>query len=714
MSRSPLHVRRLRIFFYMLLVLTVMAVVFVAYSTIALGARGRDEMRNSRQAQSNQVELMYLARALLDAETGQRGYLLSDDVAYLEPLNLARTEIQRLRPLLESALGTQAKPGLMMRKLDALIVLMLENIDESIDLKHRKGMPAALEFVKTDFGKSLMDEIRKSIASLSTEILEESRVYTERALETSSFRDRMIALLAIIGFAIGMLAVWAMRLNLKAMLKEDEMRLEAEQAGRESLEKSAFLANMSHEIRTPMNAIFGFTQLLESHISGERERFYLAAIKSSGDALLSLINDILDLSKIEAGQLKLVRAPTDLRELISTVAKIFSQMAMQKGLKLIIDLDRSLPRVVKLDPSRVRQILFNLVGNAIKYTDRGGITIRAWSQWTEGEQPSIRCVIEVIDTGIGIADEHLGAIFQPFTQIPDRDLPRPGTGLGLSIVKRLVEVLDGSIEVSSHIGRGSTFRVQFDHVELGAAEPEQVPLRGSLQDIAALSVLIVDDVELNRELLLGMFESTHHRVALAVNGEHALERARELKPDLVLMDIRMPGMDGRTALREMRADSALKEIKVIAVTASSVVGEEPNLRREFDGYVRKPFTLEALTAEMIRVFGSTLVDLPAPSADVHLPIVLLPGQAPMARALVSSAELLIDNARASMSTSDLAGLLEQLESVNATLNLNCLTDSVRRLREATQSFDLGAIATELDQMQRILERLSEAAVEEAI
>ncbi len=358
---------------------------------------------------------------------------------------------------------------------------------------------------------------------------------------------------------------------------------------------------MSHEIRTPMNAIFGFTQLLGDLVTGPRQRQYVQAIAASGESLLNLINDILDLSKIESGQLEIDPKPTDTRALVDGVLTMFSQLAADRQLRLRADVAADVPSTLELDGNRVRQVLTNLVSNAIKYTDEGGVLLRAWCE-RSADQLTLHLLVE--DSGIGIAKDQLGRLFEPFVQgDADGSGPREGTGLGLSIARRLVDAMNGSIHVASEPGRGSLFTVSLPTrvAEGSASSPGVAHSERDVGLLPPLKILIVDDVERNRELLQAIFDDDKHQLAQAENGAEALVLAQQLRPDLVLMDIRMPVLDGHSALRQMRAQKGLEQTRVIAVTASSLRMEERSLRQDFDGYVRKPFTRDDLVGEIARV-----------------------------------------------------------------------------------------------------------------
>ena len=375
----------------------------------------------------------------------------------------------------------------------------------------------------------------------------------------------------------------------------EQARLRAERA---DLEKSRFLANMSHEIRTPMNAIIGFSELLTGFVDSPRAQHYLTAIKESGQSLLDLINDILDLSKIEAGKLELNAEPTDIRETIGSVSLMFSQQAQEKGTVFLSEIDGSCPRYLEIDELRFRQVVLNLVSNAIKFTATGSVELQvaAEPEKHEGEDDSIETVTleaTVTDTGCGIATDQLETIFEPFRRTVGNDNElTEGTGLGLSISARLAAMMGGAISVESTQGEGSVFKFRIPRVKISKAVENEIhaPEGGvDMQSLRPSCVLIVDDNDYNREVLGGYFEGTHHQTHYAIDGVEGVRLTEELLPDVVLMDIRMPRMDGREALMRIKANPRTADIPVLAVTASSLLQEETELRKEFDGYMRKPF-----------------------------------------------------------------------------------------------------------------------------
>jgi CheY-like chemotaxis protein len=351
-----------------------------------------------------------------------------------------------------------------------------------------------------------------------------------------------------------------------------------------------------------MNAIFGFAQLLGDTVTGERERTYVDAITQSGEVLLGLINDLLDMSKIEAGKLDLSPEPVDLRQMFRTCETLFSRIALDKGLRMEWQVDDALPPSLLLDPLRIRQILINLVGNALKNTQHGSVEVRARAEAHDDASGTLTLLLQVTDTGLGIAQDKLSQIFIPFVQLEGPERAASGAGLGLSIVKRLVDLLGGEIRVESQVQRGSCFSVQLPGVlpGTGVASPPQrrAPV---IQRLPPLRVLVVDDVTLNRRLIEALFGGERHQVYSAHNGETGVRLAQRERPDLIFMDLRMPGLDGVEAARRIRSLPELASCRIIAATASTL-GEEGETG-VFDGYLRKPITRGAIEGLLERLFG---------------------------------------------------------------------------------------------------------------
>ncbi len=382
---------------------------------------------------------------------------------------------------------------------------------------------------------------------------------------------------------------------------------EAEEANKA---KSEFLANMSHEIRTPMNAVLGYSELLSNLITGETEKNYLDSIKTSGRGLLTIINDILDLSKIEAGKLEFEFEFIDAHSFFSEIQKIFSFSLCEKKLKFILDISSSTPMGLCIDEIRVRQILVNLVGNAIKFTSKGYVKI---SVWTENphilkindvkNEKYIDLIIEVEDTGIGISGEMQKLIFEAFQQENRRITKKfGGTGLGLTISRRLVELLNGTLTVESVLNKGSKFKVKIPDVnytrDLNVTDNElDFDTSGIIFEPAVL--IVADDIEINRRLIKDVLKNTPIKIVEAVNGEQAYNLAKEIVPDLIIADVRMPVVDGFELAQLIKEDPLLHKIPIIAYSASVMKSQkEKILQGNFVGLLSKPVRISELYLEL--------------------------------------------------------------------------------------------------------------------
>ena len=389
---------------------------------------------------------------------------------------------------------------------------------------------------------------------------------------------------------------------------EERLRQASAAAAAANAAKSEFLAHMSHEIRTPMNAVLGLAQVLEREPLAPAQRDMVGRIRGAGQSLLAILDDVLDLSKIEAGQLRIEPRPFDLRALLANLDSLMGQAARAKGLALRIEPPALPPGQLRGDGLRIEQILINLVSNAIKFTERGEVSVRVRTD--EVEEAQLRVHAEVRDTGIGIAPEAQARLFAPFTQA-DAGIARRfgGTGLGLSICKRLVELMGGAIGVRSQPGLGSTFWFELP-LERGAgsepasaAIPAPAAASASGSRLAGMHVLVVDDSAMNRDLVQRALALEGAEATLAADGQQAIEllRSRPRAFDAVLMDVQMPVLDGLSATRRIRDELGLAALPVIAFTAGVGADQQAAARAAgADDVLPKPMDLEQMTLLLLR------------------------------------------------------------------------------------------------------------------
>jgi len=424
---------------------------------------------------------------------------------------------------------------------------------------------------------------------------------------------------------------------------------------------------MSHELRTPLNAILGFSRLIHRDPQlSESQRNNVGIINRSGEHLLSLINDVLEIAKIEAGRLQLESAPFDLGCMVREVVDMLQLRAHEKGLTLLIDQSSEFPRHIKGDEARLRQILVNLLGNAVKFTEQGGIVIRLGVKY--GAHTHL--LIKIEDTGRGIAPENLQRIFQPFEQVVESGGEK-GTGLGLAITRQFVLVMGGTIDAESTPGKGTRFRVD---IPVERASPTEIPrpeqkTHGEVIGLAPgqphYRILIAEDQLENQVLLSRLMTDLGIEVKIAENGEQCFELYREWRPDLIWMDRRMPVMDGLEATRRIRQLPGGQAVKIVAVTASAFKEQQAEmLAAGMDDFVRKPYRFGEIYDSLSRQLGLKYVCRSDATEAQITPIALTP--AAMA-GLPATLRQELREALERLDSERISALIEQVATLDAQL-----------------------------------------------
>jgi signal transduction histidine kinase/CheY-like chemotaxis protein len=547
---------------------------------------GNKKLLEELQVQS---KLQKLETDIIFIESSIRGFVITKDTAHLkgvsEEIDLVQKEIDEIDLVVNDKVSEP-----MIKQLKFLTKEKIDYGHNILSVFYSKGKTAAENIINTKRGKEIRDSITAVIHNISKSRSSELSAISS-SVNTNGTRAKSWGIfLAVIACLSCIITFWYFVSQGQRQQKLIKTLDASEKKVREMAQiKEQFMANMSHEIRTPMNAILGFTTLLQRTRLDNTQEEYVGSINSSAENLLAIINDILDLSRIEAGMMQIEKIPFNLKEILNSVTTMLSLKAKNKNLYLKTVADDHLPAVLKGDAIRLTQILMNIVGNGLKFTHEGGVTLEVNEVSRKGKKIFIRFMVS--DAGIGIESEKLKNIFERFQQAEtDTSRRYGGTGLGLSIVKQLVELQNGEITVSSTPDKGSVFTIILPYETTTEAIKESDKIFNVVQENLPqdIKLLLVEDNKMNRQLMKHLLHQWKIDFDIAVNGIEAVKLVRNHEYDLILMDIQMPEMDGYTATKKIR-NELHSSIPIIAMTAHALAGEkEKCLSLGMNDYLSKP------------------------------------------------------------------------------------------------------------------------------
>ncbi|MCP4129695.1 MAG: PAS domain S-box protein [bacterium] len=498
--------------------------------------------------------------------------------------------------------------------------------------------------------------------------------------------------------------------------RTEELRASKEAADTANQAKSEFLANMSHELRTPLNAVIGFCELLSSRISEPKEKSYLTSIRTAGKSLLTLINDILDLSKIEAGKIEIRPGPVRLQDIFEEIGQIFKEKLLRKDIEFETFIDNELTQPLLLDETRLRQVLLNLVGNAVKFTEEGSVRLEARKKETTPGDKNITLEILINDTGIGIPEDEHECIFESFKQQPGQSIKKyGGTGLGLTISKRLIEIMNGEITLQSAAGKGSTFTITLRDIAISTTSLPAVQEDGfTLENItfSKAKVLVVDDVLSNRDMICELLSRVNLDTAIAENGKDALSMVEKFQPQIILMDIMMPEMDGYESTQKIKANKKYANIPVIALTAAVKQKTEDEMKTlGFSGYLAKPVVANLIFKELAKFLDySRKKQAKEPFPKEH-PLVIPPESIPHTPKLLKILEdemmPKFEFIKGGMQMDEIKRFAHALKETGEEFGINKIIEFAEQLNEFEQSFDIIGIKKTLAEFPSLVKEFRE-------
>jgi len=566
-------------------------VLLIVFIQVSSGKNSQRLIQRNQQLLSEvkaQNTVRRLEANLLTIESDVRLLVITSDTTGLSNITLKLKQLKNQSALLATQLSDSFTTA-DLQLLNSLVQSKLFFTEEILTAYQTGGKAAGEKVINTNRGQHLRDSILAGVNKLD-DLFEAHQKQIISSIETTSDRSRLWSLvLAALATVACVLAFLYFINKSRQQYKVISMLNQSEKQIKEAAQiKEQFLANMSHEIRTPMNAILGFTNLLKKTDLDEKQHQYIDYIYSSGENLLALINDILDLSKIEAGMMHIEETPFSLNGLVSSVEVMFGEKATSKNIEFTIDVEPELPDTLSGDPVRLTQILINLLSNAFKFTERGAVTLQVRALRQEGD--AIDVAFTVSDTGVGIAPDKKQKIFDRFQQA-EAETTRHfgGTGLGLSIVKQLVAIQKGTIELNSEVGKGSEFIVTLPlKISNEPVEKHSMIAAEVAPQLGSIKLLIAEDNIMNQQLMGHLMRQWQIAHVIVNNGREAITELEQQPFSLVLMDIQMPEMDGYAATLAIR-NSLKSSVPIIAMTAHAMPGEKERcIGYGMNDYVSKP------------------------------------------------------------------------------------------------------------------------------